>query len=102
MSKSRWCNRHLNLTYLLSLAGILLVLFVADIPIILSKADNTEVTLLLVNLPVFFFSMIIVSAWILRRKDRRIWWLALLLIPYGWIGYLLLENHRRPANPLEI
>jgi hypothetical protein len=101
MSQSSWCHRHLNLTYLLALAGTLLVLFIVDIPIILSESASTEVILILVNLPVFFFSMIIVSAWILRRKDRRIWWLALLLIPYGWIGYLLLENHRRPADPLE-
>lgn len=97
-----WCNRHLNLTYLLTLAGILLVLFVADIPVILSEAANAEVTLLLVNLPVFLVSMLAASIWILIRKRRRLWWLLVLIIPYGWTIYLLLENRRQPVNPLEL
>jgi hypothetical protein len=102
MSKFNWCNQHPNLTFLLTLAGTLIILFVVDIPIILSEADNAEVMLLLVNLPVFLLSVLTISIWILRRKRRRLWWLLMLFIPYGWIIYLLLENRRQPAKPLEL
>ena len=96
-----WFNRHLNWAFLLFLAGILVVLFIVDIPVILSNSDNVQYILALVNLPVFLASVLAATVWILRGKRRRLWWLLMLLIPYGWIIYLLLENRSQPDKILE-
>ena len=34
--------------------------------------------------------------WVLRRKNRSLWWLLLaLLVPFGWIAMFALENRSR-------
>jgi len=36
---------------------------------------------------------IIISVWVLRRKNRSLWWLLVFLVPFiGWIIFLCLEN----------
>ena len=35
-----------------------------------------------------------IDGWVLRQKNRGLWYLLLLIIPFGWIGFLLIENQR--------
>ena len=33
-----------------------------------------------------------IDGWVLRRKSRNLWNLLWLIIPFGWIVFLFLEN----------
>jgi hypothetical protein len=60
----------------------------------------------LVIMEVEFWSLILfVSAWVLKRKNRSLWWLCVLFIPpfWGYFGLMFLKNKKQiPSHTTSI
>ena len=95
-----WFERHLNYTVLLSWLAIypLLIVFVAFGAFVLEPYILEEPipdAFLSLFLIIFGLALpLFVSGWALRRKNRRLWWLLILFVPYvGGIIFLCLKNN---------
>lgn len=90
-----WFQRHLNWTLviiwlLLWPVGFAIGFFMAATgiyPEVFGDADLAAIEYLF-NLVV----LVISGGWILRQKNRSLWWVIVLLIPFGWIVFLALDN----------
>jgi len=98
-----WFERHLNWTMVLAWLGTLPVAFIAGfiIAMVMVSADpyvSEEaldgagfVTGVIIALVILIPSW----GWVLKKKNRSLWWLLLgLFVPLGWIVLLCLENRR--------
>jgi ABC-type dipeptide/oligopeptide/nickel transport system permease subunit len=88
----KWFKKHLNWTAAVS-SGLFSALLVSII-FIIDKA-NSEVISMIMALPniLIVLGWGLISGWVLTRKKRSLAWIFLLLIPLGWIGFLLLKNN---------
>ena len=100
VDRPNWFKRHLNWTSVLSFIVYypicFLVGFILGIIIYTSDPYISEEAIEGIS---YLFTFIIALAWlvpihgwILKQKKRRLWWLLILLVPFGWIVFLCLEN----------
>ena len=108
-----WFERHLNWTVALVSAAYYLattIIAIALMPAVNSTGDALGFLLFVSTLPAFLlvnmgeplisltggfligFLVVSVCYWVLHQKSRSLWWLLLLLIPFGLVVPLLLEN----------
>jgi hypothetical protein len=96
-----WFERHLNWTMFLAWVGAYIVSFIIGFIIALSDPYVSEGVLYMVGLIVACAILGPSWGWVLRKKDRSLWWLPLgLFVPFGWIVLLCLEN-RSGASKLQ-
>jgi hypothetical protein len=104
LQEMNWFQRHLNWTVLLALVGsyalglmaafaVGVAIGVADPYVSLEAAGAAGgVTGVVVYLAI----LVPTWGWVLRRKNRSLWWLLLaLFVPFGWIAMFVLENQSR-------
>jgi len=96
-----WFRRHLNWTALLALVLAIAASFVAAFAVgfAMGYADPyvSDEALEGAGYVVGALATLAVLApswgWVLRRKNRSLWWLLLaLFVPLGWIAMFVLEN----------
>lgn len=95
-----WFEQHLNLTMFVAWGMAFFVSFFAGFILAGIKPDITETQLELVGLLIGLMTMLPVGGWVLQKKNRNVWWLVLLVIPFGFIPFLLLENRsgKKPVS----
>jgi len=80
--KESWIERHINWTW-----GIVVcIIGLVSIPIAV-VTDSTAIQVVLA------IGIIGISIWLLHMKHRKISYIFVLLVPFGWIFLLWLENH---------
>ena len=87
-----WFEEHLNLTLLIAWGIAFLISFITGFILAYLKPDITERQLELIGFAIGVIVLMPVGAWILQKKNRSPGWLILLIIPFGFIVFLLLEN----------
>ena len=85
-----WFRSHLNWTIILFIA--LDAIVVVAIQLIGYTNDSVLMNIIVVVLGIASF---FVYGWVLRRKNRRLWWLLFNLTGIGWIVFLALGNKMR-------
>jgi len=102
--QQNWFNRHLNWTWVLAQVAVFIisVFFVIILASVLMTSSNSGysegslfTTMLLFQnmvLVLEVFAIFGVGAWALKKKNRNLAWLLILLVPFGWFFFLLLEN----------
>ena len=88
-----WFQRHLNWTVVLTAIGTTAVVFGLSIFFAVTVPNAPDE----LYFPLFIIPLVVimpVAGWALKRKNRSLWWLLILFIPFGWIVYLCLENRR--------
>lgn len=91
-----WFQRHLNWTVILTVVALYPLDFVIGLLLYSIDPYMAEETVegiavliaVIVNLAVLF----LVGAWALKRKARNLWHLLWLIVPFGLIIFLCLEN----------
>ncbi len=95
-----WFQRHLNWTALLALVGANALYSLGGFAVGFGWAAGVGgaagvaggVTGVVVGLVV----LVLTWGWVLRRKNRSLWWLLLaLFVPFGFIAMFVLENRSR-------
>ncbi len=83
-----WFQRHLNWTYILGVVVFLVLCFIMGL--ILGTIDPyvADETLDVVVYLILFIIMFPMSIWVLKRKNRSLWWLLLA----SWFSPLWLGN----------
>ena len=86
-----WFQRHLNWTVFTTYA--VFGIFIGLTTKIEQYANPSENTIIIIDIAIIilFIGTIIIDIWALRKKNRSLWWLAL-IIPFGWIPYICLSN----------
>jgi fructose-specific phosphotransferase system IIC component len=91
-----WFERHLNWTLILGTIGSLLAAFIASfiVGIIFYNLPDKDVEGIatLINIPIISIGTIITIVWVLRHKNRSLWWLLMAFVPFGYIVWLCLKN----------
>ncbi len=82
-----WFRSHLNWTIILFIVVTFIVLVI--IALIQNTTDSTLLNIMAVIISIVSF---FVFGWVLRRKNRRMWWLLLNFVSIGWIVFIALEN----------
>ena len=95
-----WFRRHLNWTALLALVGANalggMVGFVVGFGGAVGVGGAAGVAGAVTAAVVCLVVLVLTWRWVLRRKNRSLWWLLLaLFVPFGWIALLVLENQSR-------
>lgn len=88
-----WFERHLHWTYVLSwvLAYGIVVVF----GLIMEKGIITNEPFTLMSFLIPQFIILGVTMWILRRKQRSLWWVLMAASPIiGWVVILTIKNKR--------
>ncbi|MFH0847472.1 MAG: B-box zinc finger protein [Chloroflexota bacterium] len=93
-----WFEQHLNLTMLVAWAVAFVTAFFTGIALLMVKPDITDRQLEVIGLAIGMLFLLPAGSWVLRKKNRNQRWLLLLLIPFGWVLFLLLENRGSMAN----
>jgi len=93
----KWFKIHLNWTVIFAwgAAELLLIPFIAFMAFVIEPhmpEAVTNVIAWLVLAIILIASPLFVSGWALRRKDRNLWWLLILFVPFGVIVSLCLES----------
>jgi len=86
-----WFQRHLNWTLVLTyLTPYLIIIILGTFGVLSSGSVPTipEALFLIICFIAGFF----VFGWVLRRKNRSLWWLLMVFVPFGFIVWLGLEN----------
>ena len=86
-----WFKKHLNWTFFVTAglaAGLrevsaFIFIYVFNAEPVLGSGIGFLVGLILVGF---------ICSWILRQKNRDVLWLLILIVPFGWVTFLLLEN----------
>ena len=84
-----WFQRHLNWTYVLGLGATFVLSFIAGVVLYLTDPYATDETAELLGYLIGFLVMLPLSIWVLKRKNRSLWWLLL----SGWFSPLWLGNN---------
>jgi len=94
LREMNWFQRHLNWTALLALVGSYALGLPGGLAIAFGwpAAVAGAVTAGVVG----FVILVLTWGWVLRRKNRSLWWLLLaLFVPFGFLAIFLLENRSR-------
>jgi len=88
----KWFKRHLNWVALLSWVAVYPLSYaigalILSISPYMSTGAYYAIAYLIIA--VWLFG---ISGWVLRKKNRGLWHLLWLVIPFGWIVFLSLEN----------
>jgi hypothetical protein len=107
-----WAKNHLNWTAVISFfaIGVFLIVLMGFIinPIMgirfpLPEDQLWKISVSLLSMVVILFALLtLISAWVLKRKNRSLWWLLVLFVPpfWGFFGLILLKNKSRiPPQP---
>ncbi len=97
-----WFVRHLNWTTVLTWVGAAVVSFIAGfiVAVVMYGADTTktETVAAFAGYVAALAWLIITNGWVLRRKGQSEWHLLLLLLPFGFLFILALQNNSAAAN----
>ena len=85
-----WLRSHLNWTIILFIALDAIVVVTIQLMGYTNDSVLMNITVAVLGIASFF-----VYGWVLRRKNRRMWWLLLNLTGVGWIVFLALGNKTR-------
>ena len=92
VSSRNWFSRHLNWVAVLSWVALYPLGYITGLlTISISPYMSTGVYYSIVYLTeaLWLFG---IDGWVLRKKNRSLWNLLWLIIPFGWIVFLCLEN----------
>lgn len=108
-----WFQRHLNWTWVFAQWAVGLILYIVVTVFVTSLVVSGPnfpseasffASISVIQMIVLVLQLIAVfgvGAWVLRRKDRSLGWLLIILVPFGWIVFLCLENRSElPALPV--
>jgi hypothetical protein len=87
-----WFGRHLNWVMVLSWVALYPLGFITDLAI---TSINPYISTAAYYVLVYIVSaawLFGIGGWVLRKKNRSLWNLLWLPIPFGWIVFLSLEN----------
>ncbi len=87
-----WFGRHLNWVAVLSWATLYPLGFIIGLAIIYINPYISTATYYVLAYMVSAVWLFGIGGWILRKKNRSLWNLLWLPIPFGWIVFLCLEN----------
>lgn len=87
-----WFKRHLNWTVILAVVASALVAFVIGLFLVLTDPYITDEALEGWGYLIGLVVVLPVAGWALKKKNRRLWWLLVLFVPFGWIVFLCLGN----------
>ncbi len=89
-----WFNRHLNWTWVLAQFAVVLILLVLGIifafslitsPLTrgfdLTSALTSVLIIGIISIILYILSVYVVGGWVLKKKNRSLWWLLIFLIP---------------------
>jgi Na+/proline symporter len=97
-----WFARHLNWTTVLTWVGAAAVSFVAGfvVGVVMYGADitRTETVAAFAGYIAALAWLLVTNGWVLRRKGQSEWHLLLLLVPFGFLFILALQNKTAAAN----
>ena len=97
-----WFARHLNWTTVLTWAGALAASFVAGfvVGVVMYGTDTTrtETIAAFAGYIAALAWLLVTNGWVLRRKGRSEWHLLLLLVPFGFLFILALQNKTAVAD----
>lgn len=92
-----WFQRHLNWTFVF--ASILALLISSIITTRIVGITPDEV-LIIAWPPIGIIIVLPVAIWVLKQKDRSLWWYFVLFVPFiGFIIFITLENYGYLAKP---
>jgi hypothetical protein len=87
-----WFNRHLNWTAFLSWVALYPLIYLIGTLIVNVNpymSTGAYLAILYLVIAVWLFG---IGGWVLRKKNRNLFHLLWLVIPFGWIVFLCLEN----------
>lgn len=87
-----WFNRHLNWTALLSWIALYLLIYLIRTLILHVNPYIPTSAYLAILYGVSAAWLFGIGGWVLRKKNRNLFHLLWLVIPFGWIVFLSLEN----------
>ena len=101
--KLNWFQRHLNLTWIIANIAVVpvfiifanILLFITGNPpalLITDDSANYPFYITILSYLLGFISTFIVGGWVLVRKNRSLWWLAVFFTGIGFIIFLCLRN----------
>jgi hypothetical protein len=106
-----WCKKHLNWTLVIAfnLISIITMLILSiELTIMTSmgfsfSTDGRWLVFTILLMEVVFWSLVLlIQGWVLKKKNRSLWWLFVLFIPPGWgyFGLIFLKNKSQlPDQP---
>ena len=87
-----WFRRHLTWVAVLSFAALYPLGFITGtITLSINPYISTGTYYAIVYI-IGILWLFVIDGWVLRRKNRSLGHLLWLIIPFGWIVFLLLEN----------
>ena len=101
-TKMNWFKKHLNWTFV---SGLTVSWIVGCLPLliyIILQPDTTNE--IISNILGYLVLVVVISvrfilgSWVLNNKGRNLWWLLILLIPFGEITILMLKNELQLAT----
>ena len=104
LQKMNWFQRHLNWTVVLAWLLAFVVSFIVGLGVFFAIAvaypyisyETLEGASYLAALVAGLAVLLPTWGWVLKRKNRSLWWLLLVfLVPFGWIAMFALENRSR-------
>ena len=104
--RPNWFARHLNWAAIISWAGVFPVLFVGGFATgLIAAAAGFEANF---DGPAGYLWSAVFAAcwliptngWLLRKKGQSLWHLLWLILPFGWIVFLSLDN-RHEVSPIQ-
>jgi len=90
--RTSWFEKHLNWTMVLAWFSTYAIAFVVGSIVTLADPDVSEEALSTMGIVVGFLAPIPVAVWVIRKKNRSMWWL---LISWSYF-FLLLSNKSLP------
>jgi hypothetical protein len=94
-----WFQRHLNWTFVLAVLGGYGIAVGVSVFLLLADPTTPDFAFNMVFLGIMAAVTIPVGIWVLRQKGRKLWWFLILFIPFGWIWFLMLDNHGYLTKP---
>jgi len=87
-----WFRRHLTCVAVLSFVALYPLSFITGTLILSINPYMSTGAYYAIVYIISILWLFGIDGWILRRKDRSLWNLLWLIIPFGWIVFLSLEN----------
>ncbi len=87
-----WFRRHLNWTIVLVWVASFPISYVVGTIIQFINPYISTGTYYVIGYTINGLWLLGIGGWVLRKKNRSLWNLLWLIIPLGWIVFLLLEN----------
>ena len=93
-----WFQRHLNWISILSIIALFPLGYITGVAIIFINPYMSTVAYYSIVYIIAALWLIGIDGWVLRRKNRSLWNLLLLIIPFCWIMFPFLENKSRVST----